>query len=117
MVTKRDVTPQSIENRLIQLEGAIDYAYDYAAKQEISYQDAKTAYELAMAASRTTPTESKRGVQEKEDYALLENRSEYEEMMAALGLVKAARGNLERLRIQVDITRSLGATLRSAMEM
>ena len=111
------VTPRSIEQRLIELEGAIDHAYEYMAKMEIAYQDAKTAYELGMARSRTAPTEDKRTEKMKEDYALLSNQPEYEEMMAAYGLVKGARGNLERLRVQVDITRSLGATLRAALEM
>lgn len=111
------VTPRSIEQRLIELEGAIDHAYEYMAKMEIAYQDAKTAYELGMARSRTLPRESKTTAQEREDDALLANQTEYEEMMAAYGILKGARGNLERLRVQVDITRSLGATLRAALEM
>ena len=60
------VTPRSIEQRLLNLEGAIEDAYDYAAKMEIAYQDAKSAYELGMARSRTLPRETKTTAQERE---------------------------------------------------
>lgn len=111
------VTPQSVEQRMVDLEGAIDSASDYLARLEIAYQDAKAAFEIQMARSRTAPKEEKLTATQREDLALLENETEYAELMAQEGLVRAARANVNRLRMKLDIARSLGAALRASMEL
>ena len=81
---------------------------------------AKTAHDLAAATSRMRIKQrmiengEKPTVQEVEDRALIAIREELTELNACEGIVKAARANSARLRVQIDIARSVGASVRAA---
>jgi hypothetical protein len=51
------------------------------------------------------------------DKALLEVEQEWFNLQTAEALVKAARGNANRVRTQVDIARSIGTSVRASMEV
>jgi hypothetical protein len=44
-------------------------------------------------------------------------RDELTALNAAEGIVKAARANSSRIRVQIDIARSVGASVRAAMDV
>jgi hypothetical protein len=84
---------------------------------------AKTAHDIAAATQRMRmkqimiETGQKPTVQEIEDRALLAYRDELTALNAAEGIVKAARANSARIRVQIDIARSVGASVRAAMDV
>jgi hypothetical protein len=53
----------------------------------------------------------------REDQALLENDILHTRVALAEAQVKAARANANRLRTQVDITRSVSSSIKSSMEL
>ena len=93
------VTPAQIEKRLYDLSKEIDDVHAYSEKVEKHYFETKAAYEIGLAKSRmkwasvSSPTGKNYTVQE------------------------AARANSNRVRTQVDIARSIGTSVRVAMEL
>lgn len=112
------VTPQVIENRLTALSKDIDSAQEWLEEAEKEYHTAKTEYELGMAKARMTfSSAGKLRVQDVQDAALLQNADSYIRVNNAEASVKAARGNAQRVRTQVDIARSIGTSVRSSLEL
>ena len=113
------LVPGAVEQRLIELEKALDDAYEDLLDAEGAYQQAKHEFDLGMAKARIDigVTMPKATVQYKEDLALIRNEGEYQRKLAADALVAGARANVQRLRAKADIARSLGAGLRSQMEL
>lgn len=115
----KPITPVQVEQRLIQLSHELDEAHEFLEQAETEYYEAKTDCEIALAKERITLTKSglKFTVQDKEDIAL----TTCEEFVRRLGIaeakVRAARGNAQRLRAQVDITRSVGTSVRTSMDV
>jgi hypothetical protein len=54
---------------------------------------------------------------QREDQALIENSEAHMKLAIAEATVKAARGNVTRIRTQVDIARSIGTSVRTSLEM
>jgi len=117
------VTPQQIEARLYALSKEIDGAHEELNKCESEYHQKKAEYEVCMARSRMTyaskssPTGKNYTVQERDDLALLENENLHFEINIIEARVKAARNNNSRIRVQVDLTRSMSASVRTSMEL
>lgn len=113
------VTPIELEVRLVKLDHALDDAFTELDEAEYEYGDTKAKFEIGMAGSRIALTEvgSKMTVQEKEDRALLANKDAYFTLGVTEARVKAARANINKLRTQVDIVRSMGASLRASMDL
>jgi len=113
------LTPERVEQRLVNLSKEIDHAHDDLVQAEARYHKAKSAYELGMARVRLSFSDSdtKLRVQKIEDLALTTNADAFIELNDAEAMVKAARGNAIRLRMQVDITRSVGTSVRASMEV
>jgi hypothetical protein len=99
------ILPAHVDRRLIILSKELDQATMWLCDAEEGYMAAKTA-------NGEKPT-----VQEVEDRALIATREELTELNACEGIVKAARANSARLRVQIDIARSVGASVRAAMDV
>jgi len=117
------VTPVQVEARLKELSKLIDQAHDDLVHAESLYHQNKASYEIAMASSRlslankSSPTGKNYTVGEREDMALLENRDLHRIVAGDEAIVKANRANVSRLRVQVDIARSIGTSVRTALDL
>ena len=116
------VTPAQIEARLKDLSRLIDEAHDELVEAEHFYHTRKAEYEIAMAkirlelSSKSSPTGKNYTVGEREDMALMQNAHIHTAVAEAEAIVKANRANVARLRIQVDIARSIGTSVRTGMD-
>lgn len=117
------ILPMHVDRRLITLSKELDTATTWLMDAEKGFMAAKTAHDLAAATSRMRIKQrmiengEKPTVQEVEDRALIAIREELTELNACEGIVKAARANSARLRVQIDIARSVGASVRAAMDI
>jgi outer membrane murein-binding lipoprotein Lpp len=117
------VTPQQIEARLYALSKEIDAAHEELNKTESEYHLKKAEYEVSMARSRMTyaskssPTGKNYTIQERDDLALLDNENLHFDVNIIEAKVKAARNNAARIRVQVDLTRSMSASVRTSMDL
>ena len=117
------ILPMHVDRRLITLSKELDTATTWLMGAEKGFMAAKTAHDLAAATSRMRIKQrmiengEKPTVQEVEDRALIAIREELTELNACEGIVKAARANSARLRVQIDIARSVGASVRAAMDV
>lgn len=117
------VTPVQVEARLKDLSKLIDEAHNDLINAESTYHARKAEYEIAMASTRLTlankssPTGKNYTVGEREDMALIENRDLHRAVAQEEAIVKANRANVARLRVQVDIARSIGTSVRTGMDV
>jgi hypothetical protein len=117
------VTPMQVEARLISLSKEIDTVQVELNEAEKQYFTIKGQYEIALAKSRRALAGAKSGegksltATEKEDMALIANEDLHLQMLSAEIVVRACRGNAARIKTQVDITRSIGSSVRSSMEL
>jgi hypothetical protein len=112
-----------VEARLKDLSKLIDEAHDKLVESEDMYHRNKFAYEVSMAksrlelASKSSPTGKNYTIGEREDMALVQNETLYYVLLEAETFVKANRANVARLRVQVDIARSIGTSVRTGMDV
>jgi len=117
------VTPAQIEKRLYDLSKDIDDAQQDLYDDEVMYATVKTQFELGMARSRmeyatkSAPNGKNYTVQEREDLALLENQSGFTQLNLTEARVKASRANVNRIKTQVEIARSIGTSVRTSMDL
>lgn len=117
------ITPAQVEQRLLQLSGLLDKAQEQLNSAEEQYTSVKAQFEIAMAKSRIAlATEVGANnklltATEKEDKALIANENLHLIISSAEILVKASRANVTNLKTQVDIARSIGSSVRSALEI
>jgi alkylation response protein AidB-like acyl-CoA dehydrogenase len=117
------VTPQQIESRLYALSKEVDEAHQGLVDTEREFHQTTAEYEIAMArtrislASKSSPTGKNYTVGEREDMAIIENADQHFNMATMEAQVKAARANVQRLKTQVEIARSMSASVRSSMEL
>jgi len=114
------ITPAQIEQRLVQLSKETDQAHDDLVEAEASYHRLKADYEISVAAARLKAARSvdvKLTVQDKEDIATVQTQDALRALAIAEAMVKAARGNSQRVRTQVDIARSVGTSVRTSMDL
>jgi multidrug resistance efflux pump len=117
------VTPAQIEARLYALSKEIDESHADLVEAEATYNRIKSEYELAMAKSRMTyatkssPTGKNYTVQERDDLALIDNEKLHMQIGFAEASVKAARANASRIKIQVEIARSIGTSVRTSLDL
>ncbi len=117
------VTPQQIESRLYALSKEVDEAHEGLITTEREFHEITAHYEVAMArsrivlASKSSPTGKNYTVGEREDMALVENAEAHFKIATIEAQVKAARANVQRLKTQVEIARSMSASVRSSMEL
>ena len=117
------VTPEQVERRLKELSKLIDEAHDALVNAEAQYHKNKSDYEVKMAfdrielASQSSPTGKNYTVGERDDMALIRNRELHRRCADDEAMVKANRANVARLRVQVDIARSIGTSVRTGMDV
>lgn len=117
------VTPQQIESRLYTLSKEVDQAHEDLVNAELDFHSGVADYEVAMARSRislagkTSPGGRNYTVAEREDMAVIENEQKHYAIAVIEARVKAARANVSRLKTQVEIARSMSASVRSSMEL
>ena len=117
------VTPAQIEKRLYDLSKDIDEAQADLNDQEVMYHTVKTMFEIGMARSRmeyaakSAPNGKNYTVQEREDRALLDNEAAFKQLNLVEAHVKASRANVNRLKTQVEIARSIGTSVRVSMDL
>lgn len=117
------VTPQQIESRLYTLSKEVDQAHQDLVEAERQFHELTAYYEVDMArsrillASKSAPNGKNYTVGEREDMALIENAETHFRMATIEAQVKAARANVSRLKTQVEIARSMSASVRSSMEL
>ena len=113
------ITPEKVENRLYELSKEIDTAHDELVEAEKKYHTDKAIIEIAIARARIHIGTNNMilCVCDVEDKALLEGEPQWFHVQSAEALVKAARGNANRVRTQVDIARSIGTSVRASMEV
>lgn len=117
------VTPQQIESRLYTLSKDVDQAHQDLVEAELEFHKGTAEYEVAMARSRmslagkSSPGGRNYTVAEREDMAVIENEQFHYAIAITEAKVKAARANVNRLKTQVEIARSMSASVRSSMEL
>lgn len=117
------VTPQQIEQRLYDLSKDVDKAHQDLVDCEMEFHKLTADYEVGIAKSRieyarkSSPTGRNYTVAEREDLALIENQEQHFALAIVEAKVKAARANVSRLKTQVEIARSMSASVRSSMEL
>jgi len=116
------VTPAQVEQQLYNLSKEIDESTSKLIEIENQYNSYKAHYEIAMAKARmiystkSSPTGKNYTVSEREDMALIDNEKLHIQVAMAEAQVKAARANASRIKTKVEIARSIGTSVRSAME-
>ena len=118
------ITPAKIESRLYELSKEIDESHEELVKAEQDYYTTKASYEIGLAKARMSYAEvsnPKNGrnytVGEREDLALLECKELHYKLAIAESVVKSARANAIRIKTQVEITRSIGTSVRTSMDV
>jgi hypothetical protein len=112
------ILPTNIETRLLQLSDELDSAQADMLGAEEDYYLKKADLEISLAKARLHLIDGtvKSTVVEREDRATVACKAKIESLAVAEVMVRAARSNMMRLRTQIDIARSLGASVRSSME-
>lgn len=108
-------SPYAIERRLLDLDRLIDEAHTELRGAEEEYHKAKATYEVAFAKAFMRADE--RNADACKQSAVLATEEERQALAIAEARVRAARGNTARLEQQVDITRSVGRLVTSAMNL
>jgi hypothetical protein len=113
------ITPEKVETRLYELSKEIDLAHDELVNAEKTYHTNKAVFEVAIARARLTIGQNnlKLRVGDIADRALVDCEKQWTDLMFAEAMVKAARANSNRVRTQVDIARSIGTSVRAALDI
>ena len=113
------ITPQQVEKSLFDLSKEMDDAHADLVQAEHEFQEASAYYEIAMAKARmkNSHTDLKMTVTMREDQALIENEALHLRLSISEASVKASRANVNRIRTQVDITRSISSSIKATLEL
>ena len=117
------ITPAKVEARLVELSKEIDKAHADLVIAETNYHKNKADYEIAMArtridlAGKSKPSGGNYTVGERDDLAIITNHDMYKVIAEDEAIVKANRANVARLRVQVDITRSISSSIKASMDL
>jgi hypothetical protein len=117
------VTPEIVEKRLVTLSRELDAAHNESVLAESAYFDAKAAYEIGIASARMKVGAKfadmgvKVTVQEREDEALLATADLLKAYYRADALQRASKANVQRIRTQTDIARTIAASVRTSMDL
>lgn len=114
------VTPMQVERNMHLLYDEIDGIPAQIKEAEEAYALAKVAYEIAEASAwmnAVAPGGGKLTVGERERIATLATEPQLRALLLADATRKAAQANATKVRVQADLIRSMGASMRSSMEM
>lgn len=119
----RAFTPVDVEIKLVELSAELDVAHKDLDEAEHAYAQAKSAWEINSARvrlsirARAMEAGQKKTIQEIEDEATVRCSEELLAHYTSEALVKSARANNVRVRTQIDIARSVGTSVRAAMDL
>lgn len=110
------LTPAKIEDRLYQLSKELDSAHKERISDENSYYSAKSEFEIGLAKARLAlmKSETKMNADEKNAQVTVDCEVQVRAMNIADAKLKASRANLERIKVQADIARTLSASVRES---
>lgn len=110
------LTPAKIEERLYQLSKELDLAHKERVNDENVYYLAKSEYEVGLAKARLALMKSteKMNADEKNAQVTVDCEEQVRAMNIADAKLKASRANLERIKVQADIARTLSASVRES---
>lgn len=108
-------SPYAIEKRLLELDRLLDECHAELREAEQEYHVAKADYEVTFARAFMRSGES--SAEARKQDAVLTTEIEKSRLAIAEAQVRAARANAARLEQQVDITRSVGRLVTSAMNL
>ena len=117
------VTPAQVEKRLYDLSKDIDEVQRNLEITEKAYYETKAAYEIGLArvrmtyASKSSPTGKNYSIQERNDMALIECEDLHFQLASIEATVRAVRGKAAAIRSQVDVARSIGTSVRAAVDI
>lgn len=117
------VTPADVEKKLISLSRELDSAHEQLEQSEANYAFAKGTWDIDAAKMRlrvqakANEAGRKVTVQAVEDEALVACEAQYMSFLTADAMVRVARANSGRIKVQIDITRSVGTAVRAAMDI
>jgi outer membrane protein TolC len=113
------ITPMQIEKRLTDLSREIDQGHAELVAAEQEYHSKKASLEIGMARARMSVShpDMKLTSVQREDEALIRNEEAHLNLAIAEAQVKAARANVNRIRTQVDIARSISVSVRSSLDL
>jgi len=117
------ITPAMVEQKLRGLSKEVDEAHKVLVEVETIYHGVIADYEIAMAKSRITlatksaPNGKNYTVGEREDLALVQNEELHKDLAIIQAKILASRANTNRLKMQVDIARSVGTSVRTSMDL
>ena len=117
------VTPAQVEKRLYDLTKDIDDVQRNLEITEKAYYEVKALYEISLAkarmtyASKSAPNGKNYTVQEREDLALIDCEDLHFQMASLEATVRAVRGKAQAIRMQVDTARSIGTSVRAAVDI
>ena len=118
-MSDRPLTPLDVEVKLHVQSEDLDSVYDDLKEAEYQYYTTKGALEVGKARAflDASRSQSKMTVAEKE--ALVDDQCAelIHDHYVAMALVNAARKNFERVKMQIEITRSQSSIIRTSMEM
>ena len=113
------LTPQQVEKRLYELSREMDDAHAALVQIENDYATMQSIYEISMAKSRmrNSHPDMKMTVGMRDDQALIDNAEMHEQVAILEASVKANRANVNRIRTQVDIARSISSSIKATLEL
>jgi len=118
-----ELSNQTLTARGVALSKELDSAWEKLEDAETRFAEAEHAYKMASSNARMSVQARyadkgvKLTVQEKDDMAFVQTSDQHLAFVTADAYVRAARANLKRVQVQVDIWRSLNSSQRAAMEL
>jgi len=116
----RNWTPSDIEDRFDELSKQMDEAVADLEDAENDYHVCKANFEIDIARERLNLLRTpgvKMTVGEREDEALTRCEDQRRSLGAAEARVRAARANIGRINVQVDLARSMSTSIRTSIDM
>src|SRR5213592_1086005 len=113
------ITPMEVEKRLLELTDELDEAQDLLARAEIDFAEAEYRNRQALAEARLRIGNEERrttDAQRKDEATVLCKRQDWDFVMAD-AKVRIARSTVFAIRTKIDVARSLGTSVRSAMDV
>ena len=113
------VTPEQVETRLRELSREVDEGHSKLENADKQLVDSEFNFKMGMAEERLriSHSDQKMRVGEIEDRALVINKDAYNAYLTAQQIVRAAKSNADRVHTQVQIAQSLGASVRSSLNL
>ena len=115
----RVLTPGDVEKRFNELSIELDEAQQELEGAESEYYLSKVEHELAWARKFLSlkGEEQRRTVGELDAEATLGTEHSARRLAAASARQRSSRSNVDRIKVQIDLARSLGTSVRAALEL